>query len=178
MPDEGPKRSAGPVRPLIILMMIGAIIGMLSVFFAWFTVEFLIFRISYAGHDFLLRSFDYPDPFRGVGYYAYVPFVIVAGSALAFFSLMFSLQSGSKKGAIFALVLGAVMLVSAVLYSTYPKSLMMFTSADANLVTEIRLMDHLDIGFYLAVIGSIILIVGGVIILLYTKTHREVQDIK
>jgi len=176
MSDEGTKRSTGPVRPLMILMMIGAVIGMLSVLFAWFTVEFLTFRISYAGHDFFLRSLDYPDVYPDVGYYAFVPFVIVAGSALAFFSLAISVQTGNKKGAIFALILGAVSLVAAALYSTYPKSLMGFTSAKANLVAEIRLMDYLDIGFYMAVIGSIILVVGGVIILWYTKTHREVRD--
>jgi hypothetical protein len=182
MPNEEPKFTLGPVNLLAITMLIGAVIGMLSLFLAWFSTDFIIYHVDYAGYDFLLRGRDYPATYPDLGYYAFMPLVVFAGAALALILSVHSLIKRNRKGIIPATVLGAVMFVCTVLYMTYPESLMVFSigasSASIEFGADIRLMEYLSAGVYSAMIGSILLMSGGIILTLYGKTHPDVKPVE
>ena len=168
MPDEGSTFLSDRAGLFKILMLTGAVIGVLSVFMSWFSIDYVFFRFDYAGYDFYLKSFDYPDNYPGIGYYAYMPFIVLGSSILAaVFSVLSFFTRYEKKGAILATVLGMVMLVSTLLYVFYPESNIVISNSSAVIINEMRLLDHLGGGVYSAFIACMFLILGGILILVF-----------
>jgi len=175
MPDEVQKVTIDPVNILKIVILAGAVIGLLSLFLAWFSTEFLWYRIDYAGYDFYFKGLEHPPPYPAVGYYAYMPFVVFAAAAAAAVCAVFAIIRKNGRTAVLCLLLGIIMIVAVILYITFPESLMVFSAGDVGLVTDIKLSEYLSAGFYFAAAGSILVISGGAALLLYGKTHPDVR---
>ncbi|MCL2032377.1 MAG: hypothetical protein FWG96_03805 [Methanomassiliicoccaceae archaeon] len=174
MPDESTKFAADPDL-FKIMMLIGAVMGIGSVFLAWFSLDMLVARFEYNGFDFYLKGLDLPDGYPSAGYYAYMPLAVFAAAAISVIPAALSFTKRGKNGAAAATVLGAVMLAATLLYIFYPMSKMALISSGADLIADIRLMDYLGAGVYLAVIASMLLIIGGAIVMLRNKADAGVQ---
>jgi len=171
MPDESPIFSSDQIELFKIIMLVGAVIGILSVFQSWFSMNFIVFSFDYAGYDFYLKSLDQPDSYPDVGYYAYMPLIVLAAAvpAAAFSALSFFIRY-EKKGVILATVLAVVMLVSTLIYVFYPESQMVISNSSAVVINEMRPLDYLGGGVYAAGIACTFLILGGTLIML---RHRK-----
>jgi len=164
MPDEGQDSAQRSVDIFKVIMLTGAVIGIISVFLLWYAKDYGIFDISYTGYDFFTKSHGHPDE----GYFIYMPLVVLLASALALAPFVFSFTAYEKKAAAAAAVIGAVILVAALLYVTYPESQMWLCTPDGgvNWINKIRLMDNPGAGIYCAMAAGLFLIAGGAGVLL------------
>ncbi|MCL1978638.1 MAG: hypothetical protein FWG60_00540 [Methanomassiliicoccaceae archaeon] len=176
MSDEGPNFAQGSAELLKIMMLVGAALGIFSVFMLWFSMDFVLVQFKYTGPDFLLKSFDYPDTYPGVGYYAYMPWIVLFASAAAVGTSLLSFTKHERKGAAAGAALGVAMLAATLLYVFYPLSKMVVSAPGADLIAEIRLMKYLDAGVYCAVIAAVFLIVGGMIVFMIRKDGTGTQE--
>ena len=169
MPGEKQTFGTDPSDLFRIVMLIGAVIGAVSLFQTWFSMDFVFFRIDYAGYDFYLRSLSYPSNFPSIGYYAYMPFAVFIASAAGVAVSALTFTKHWKKGAVAGFFLGCVIVISALLYVFYPVSEMAFSTPGFSIVWEIRLMDYLGSGAYSAVTAGILLLLGGLLLMVRKK---------
>ncbi|MCL1810945.1 MAG: hypothetical protein FWG41_01815 [Methanomassiliicoccaceae archaeon] len=175
MPDESQKPVIGSIELLKILMLTGAVVGIFSVFQPWFSMDFFVAQFDYNGFDFLLKSFDYPEGYPGVGYYAYMPLIVLAASGIALAASLLTFTKRERKGAIAGIVLGAVMLVSTLLYIFYPLSKIVVSTPVVEVIADMKLMNYLGGGVYCALIASVFLVIGGAVILM-KKTEEPAAE--
>ena len=155
------------------MMLAGAIIGMVSVLMLWFSMDFILVRFDYSGLDFLLKSFDHPESYPSVGYYAYMPWIVLAASAAAMVFSILSFTKHERKGAAAGTALGSVILAATFLYVFYPASRIALSTPAADMIADIKLMNYLDAGVYCALIAGMLLVIGGIIILQTRKDGPE-----
>ena len=175
MPDEGKESAQISVDIFKIIILTGAVVGIISVFLLWYAKEYYsLFELNYTGFDFFTKSHGHPDE----GYFIYMPLAVLVASALAFISSVLSFIVHDKKVAAAAAALGAVILTAALLYATYPESMMWLCNADGeyNLIHEIRLMDNPGVGIYCAMAAGLFLIVGGAGALLRGRKKQGAQQ--
>jgi len=175
MPDESPSILVGSIELFKIIMLTGAIIGVLSVSQIWFGMDFAIIRFDYAGYDFVVKSLSYPESYPGIGYYAYMPLAAFAASAISIVPSVLTFTKHEKKGALIGILLGLVILISVLLYVFYPESKIAVSSPSADMIANIKLMDHLGAGVYSAAVAGMLLITGGTIVLIHRKAVSGTQ---
>jgi hypothetical protein len=176
MPDESPDSARGSAELLKIMMLVGAVIGIISVFQPWFSTSFGSIRFDYSGLDFLLKSLNYPEGYPGVGLFAYMPPIVLIASAAALVASVLTFTKHERKGAIAGTVLGAAILIPTLIYVFYPVSKIAITSPAADLIADIKLMDYLGAGVHFAAIAGIFLIIGGAVLLLYRKKGSGARE--
>jgi len=174
MHNESPNFAAGSVELLKIMMLTGAIIGIISLFQMWLSMDYLIFRFDYVGYDFFLKGLSGNEGYS-VGYYAYMPLVVFAASAASVIAAVLTFTKREKFGAAAGVIFGAVILTSTLLYIFYPRSTIMVSNDVAYLVSDMRLMDYLGTGVYSAIFAGIFLILGGTLVLAHRKVASQDQ---
>lgn len=170
MPCERADCAEAIAGPIKTIMLIGSLVGVLSVFLWWFNLDYSLAQFNNAGLDFLLDSSGYPESYPKIGYYAYMPLVVlIASAAAAVVSVILNFANYERKAAASGAALGAVVLVSALLYVFYPMSKIAVSASNAVLIADLKLSDHLDAGAYFAMIAGTVLILGGTLILLLQR---------
>jgi hypothetical protein len=133
-----------------ILIMIGGLIGILSVFTAWFTLDLWLTSVSWSGWEIFRDSTgDLAD-----GYSQWMPLVVLIFSVIAALIGLFSLFKPSKTIGGGAIVCGILVLVGAILFATYTE-----TAGPLSM----KYMDFIDTGVYLAIVAGIVIIVFGAV---------------
>jgi len=176
MSDEDRKTAITPADMLKVIMLAGAAIGLVSITLIWFTRDFTFFRFDYTGYDFYFKSVNYPATYPKIGYYAYMPFIVLGASAVAVVASLIAFTKYEKIGVIAGAITGTAALVATILYIFYPPSKMVFESSSIVSIDTIRLMDHLGLGVYSALIGSILLIAAGLAILYIRQAADSVPE--
>jgi hypothetical protein len=172
VPDESPEFSRGTVDLLKILMLTGAVIGIISVFRLWLDAGNYLFQFDYTGYDLFTKSKGYPD----TGLFLYMPLAVLIASAAAIGTSILSFTRHEKIGAAAGMVLGAVVLTLTIFYVFYPESTMRLSSPTADMIAPIMMRDVFGEGIYSAVIASCFLIIGGLVILIHRKTRSRADD--
>lgn len=168
MHDEGPNFATGSAELLKIMMLTGAIIGIISLFQTWFSMDHVMFRFDYTGYDLFLKSLSGNDG-HPMGHYGYIPSVIFAVSVISVIVSVLAFTKREKSGAAAGICLGAVILISAFVYIFCRKSIIMVPDDVAYLVGGVRLIDCLGIGVHSAIFAGIFLIIGGTLVLARRK---------
>ncbi len=163
MASDDQNFAAGSVDLLKIMMLTGAAIGIFSVFQLWFLDNYTFLPFEYTGFDFFMRNQPYPES----GYFMYMPLVVLIAAAAAVIPALSTFVKREKEGAIAGASLGMVMLAAVVLYVTYPLTRLRFSNAAMIMEADIKLIDYIDAGVYSAITASVLLIVGGIVILLH-----------
>jgi len=174
MSDEKPNFNAGSAELLKIMMLTGAIIGVISLFQLWLSMDYMIFGFDYAGYDFILKILNGNEGYS-MGYYAYMPLIVFAASVIAVITSVLAFTKREKFGAVAGIILGVIVLISALLYIFYPSSTIMVSNDVAYLVGDFRLMDCLGVGVYSAVFAGIFLIIGGALVLVRRRAVPQDQ---
>ncbi|MCL2510256.1 MAG: hypothetical protein FWF07_04165 [Methanomassiliicoccaceae archaeon] len=176
MSDGNPKAAIAPADMLKVIMLAGAAIGLVSITLIWFTQDFTLFRFDYTGYDFYLKSVNYPETYPKIGYYAYMPFIVLGASAIGIIASLLAFTKHENKGVIAGVIMGTAVLVASILYIFYPPAKMVFESSSILEIENIRLMDHLGMGVYSAIIASLLLIGGGLAILVLRRAAERVPE--
>jgi len=166
MPGDNQNFASSRSELFSMIILTGAILGMASLPQFWFSGDYFIGRFDYAGYDFILKS---AESSVGIGYYAIMPFVAFAASAAAAAASVLTFTKYEEKGAKAGVALGAAILVSVLLYVTYPTSRMEFYNSAVGISHEFTLMDHLGGGVFLAAAAGIMVIAGSLVILMYIR---------
>jgi len=170
------KFSLGSTGLFKRMMLIGSVLGVVSVFQYWFCLDYVILRFDYTGYDFYVKSLSYPAGYPGIGHYAYMPLIVLAGSASAAIASLLTFTKHEKKGAIAGTCLGAAIFISTLVYVFYPESKIVISTQSAVLINEMSLMDHLGPGVYSALIASAFLVLSGIIVLTHRKAVSDAQE--
>ena len=176
MPDEGQDSAPRSVDIFKVIMLAGAVIGIVSVFLLWYSSDYSMFQLNYTGYDFFTKSHGHPDE----GYFIYMPLVVLIASVLALVLSVLSFKAHEKKAAAAVAAAGAAALAAALLYATYPESFIWLSTPDEtfNLIYDIKLMDNPGVGIYCAMAAGLFLIVGGAGALLRKKKQPDAQQEK
>lgn len=173
MSGDDEKFATGSIDLLKIMMLTGAIVGVICVWQVWLSADIGITQFVYTGYDLFAGTQEHPDS----GYFIYVPLVVLLISIAAVATSVLTFTKYERKGAVASTILGACMLASTLSYMLYPESRIWLANADVIWVTDIRLMDYLDGGSYSALIASIFLILGGLIVFFSgKKASKEMSD--
>lgn len=165
MSGESSNFSEGSVDLFKIMMLAGSVIGIASVFFVWFSEEYLIVQFNYTGYDFFMKTHGYPEE----GYFIYMPLIVLIASAASVAVSALAFTKHLRKAAVAGIALGAVVLISAGLYIFYPLSKIWFSSDGIDVFVPVKLMDYLGGGVFSAVLAGIFLCAGGIAILLLAR---------
>ena len=157
----------GSIELLKIMMLVGAGIGIVSVFMQWFSFEFLILHFDYSGYNFFAKSFGAPDS----GYFLYMPLIVLIASAAAVAFSVLSFWKYEKIAAAAGIILGVIIFIAVLLYVLYPETTMLIIDnvSGAGRLGPITLGDNLGPGVFSSLIAGIFLLVGGSVILLNRK---------
>jgi hypothetical protein len=131
-----------------ILIMVGGLLGLLSVFMAWFEISIGWVTVSMSGWEIIRESVDGMDG----GYVQWTPLIVMIFSVIALLIGLSTLVKPHKAAGMGALVSGILVLIGAILFYTYTEKV--------GLVT-LRMSDYLGTGVYLAIVAGIIIIIFG-----------------
>jgi len=179
-PDKAPvKRKKfvwGTMEKLKIMMLAGALMGVISLFLPWFSVYLFHTHFIYAGLDFYFKSHSIPPTYPEIGYYAFMPWIVFAASAIVVVIVLVTLFIPNRKANLIATSLGPVAMFAVFLYLLYPKSLMTISASVYVLIVEYRLVEHLGYGVYVALIGGFVVLLAGLgIIMTDLKIQEEAE---
>jgi len=126
-----------------LIVIIGAIIGIASVFITWYSVSDFGFTYSMTGWDIYSQGKD----FNG-GYFIWMPLLTLIFSVIALLSGLVYFAVRQKAINLISILFGILIIVAAILYATY--------SSDGD-----SLYNYLGIGVYLAIISGLLVIISG-----------------
>jgi len=131
-----------------LIVIIGAIIGIVSVFIAWFSVTDFGFTMSLTGWDICSRS----NGFGSGEYVVWMPLVALIFSVVALLSGLVYLVVKQKVICVVSIVSGILIIVAAILFISYSSY-------------GVHMWDYLGIGTYLAIISGLLVIIFGALAL-------------
>lgn len=169
MPDDTSDLDIGSPDILKVLMLTGAVVGVISVFQVWLYAGFLSIEFSYTGYELFMKSHEYPN----TGYFIYMPLVVLILSISAGIASLFVFTKHERKGAAAGTILGAGMVVATLLYMFYPTSTIWLSGAKGIWIADIKVMDYLDAGAYSALIAGLFIIIGGAIVLAKGRRPKD-----
>ena len=173
MPQDSSEFSRGSIDLLKVLMLTGAVVGIISIFQLWIGVDYIFLQFNYPGYELFLRSREYPDS----GYFLYLPLLVFIGSAVSVVVSILTFTKHEKKCAAAGLALGVFILVSALLFVFYPESRIMLSDNSGSYVSGVFLMrEIIGEGTYSAIAAGIFLIVGGAVILINRKITSSKEE--
>ncbi|MCL2317592.1 MAG: hypothetical protein FWC44_01935 [Methanomassiliicoccaceae archaeon] len=164
----------GSIELLKIMMVIGAGIGIVSVFLQWFHFQYVILNFDYSGYNFFAKSFGAPES----GYFLYMPLVVLISSSAALVLSILSFRKYEKIAAAAGIILGLLIFAAVLLYVLYPETTMLIIDnvSGAGRIGPIKLGENLGPGVYSALVAGTFIFVGGLAILLnrhYESSHKK-----
>ena len=179
-PDKVPAKRKkfvwGTIEKLKIMMLAGALMGVISLFLPWFSIVLFHTNFVYAGLDFYFKSHSIPPTYPDIGYYAFMPWIVFAASAAVMVIALVMLFIPNRKANLLATSLGPVAMFAVFLYLLYPKTLMTISASVYVLIVEYRLVEHLGYGVYVALIGGFLVLLAGLgIIMIDFKLQDEME---
>ncbi|MDR2699177.1 MAG: hypothetical protein LBB30_05845 [Candidatus Methanoplasma sp.] len=173
MSDESSNFAVGSADLFKIIMLAGSIVGIVSVFLLWFSMEFVIVQFNYSGYDLFMKTHGYPDE----GYFIYMPLIVLSASAASVIVSVTVFTKHELKAAAAGIALGAAVLISVILYILYPLSKIWVSSPEADLIADMKLMDHMGGGAYSAIVAGIFLVAGSIsVLLLRRRTQASPEE--
>jgi len=127
--------------------LIGACIGIISIILAWITVSIFFYTESQTGLDLVKNAFD--DLSQKDVYVLFMPLVVALLSISGLIGAALSFSKPKKGRGIQITVSGVGVLIAFIIFATYKSGF-------------IEMSDLLGTGAYLAAVGGILLMVGGV----------------
>jgi len=146
-----------------LLMMIGGLMGVLSLFLVWLDVNgstLTGWSILFGNYNTFLSLVGYSN-----FYMLYVPYIAFTFSFYGFVSGLMLLRRSRSNGGTGSAIAGIVVLVTAVLFSTYSRTV---TST-----FTMSIADYLSTGFYLAVAAGILMFVFGVLREVFHRAEKK-----
>jgi hypothetical protein len=134
-----------------ILIFVGAVLGVASVFTTWLSFELGVYTEHITGWD-MIKNIWYDGEISNEPI-VYMSAAILVFSIIALAGAVSLIMSSRRKKGTLVIISGAIITASAILFSMYTIS---------NEVVRIEFMDFLGVGIYLATTTGMLIFIGGV----------------